>query len=253
MSVLHHFKEYSKMSGFPEVLKTGDATLLQQYYSDILYRDVIARYGIKNTREIKELTLYLATNPATIQSYQNIRDLIGVRSVNTVKNYLSALNDVYLFFFADLFDYSIKRQIYNPSKAYCIDTALADAFSFRFSKNTGKLYENIVFLELKRRNKEIYYGRSHKGGEVDFIIKEGLQITEAIQICVSITNEKTLQRELKGLDEVCGELEKGGADVQAGDIQMTILTEDDEKLIDTKRGAVRVVPLWKWLIEDWRI
>lgn len=73
-----------------------------------------------------------------------------------------------------------------------------------------------VFLELKRRKKEVYYGRSHKGREVDFILKEGLQVTEAIQVCVSMANEKTLHRELEAMNEACGELEKGRTGDQAG-------------------------------------
>ncbi|MBU1055687.1 MAG: ATP-binding protein [Proteobacteria bacterium] len=243
-------REYMKLGGFPEVLKTNDVTLLEQYYRDIIYRDVISRYTIKNIREIKELALYLAANPATIQSYRNLVDIIGGRSINTVKNYISALNDVYLFFFSDVFDYSVKRQIYNPSKTYIVDTAMADAVSFKFSKNTGHWYENLVFLELKRQNKEIYYGRSCKGKEVDFIIKEGLRVTEAIQVCASLSDEKTLQRETQAMMEVCKELEKGRNVDNVQPLQMTIISEDDERIIETERGQVRIIPLWKWLTSE---
>ena len=65
--------------------------------------------------------------------------------------YNEALSDVFLFFFVDLFDYSIKRQIYNPSKIYCIDMALSRSISFKFSENLGHIYENIVFLELMNK------------------------------------------------------------------------------------------------------
>ena len=150
------FREYLELGGFPEILKIKDTTLLEQYYKDIIYRDVITRYGIKNIKEIKELTLFLASNPGTVQSYKNMQRIIGVRSQNTVKNYLEVLNDVYLFFSMDLFDYSLKRQIYNPSKMYCIDVALSNSISFQFSRNIGHIYENIVYLEILRRNKELY-------------------------------------------------------------------------------------------------
>jgi uncharacterized protein len=244
------FTEYSALGGFPEVLKTGDVTLLEQYYRDILYRDVIARYTIKNIREIKELALYLASNPATIHSYKNLMNVIGGRSINTVKNYISALNDVYLFFFMDLFDFSVKRQIYNPSKIYSVDTALTGAISFNFSKNKGHLYENMVFIELKRRNKDIYYGRSRKGKEADFIIKEGLRIAEVIQVCVSLADQKTSQRELQAMMEVCNEVDKGQHASHASKMRLTIITEDEEGAINTERGDVSVIPIWKWLIEQ---
>jgi len=228
------FGEYLELGGFPEVLKTGDPTLLEQYYKDIVYRDVIARHGIKNIKEIKELTLFLAANPGTIQTYKNMQRIIGVKSQNTVKNYLEALNDVYLFFSMDLFDYSLKRQIYNPSKIYCIDAALSNSISFKFSRNMGHIYENIVFLELLRRNKELYYWKSPKGREVDFVIKEGLDITEAIQVCYSLDDERTSQRELQALTEVKDALKVD---------RLTVITDDGES-----HGEINIIPLWKWLI-----
>ena len=243
VEIIRLFREYLELGGFPEVLKIGDTTLLEQYYKDIIYRDVIARYGIKNIKEIKELTLFLASNPGTIQSYKNMQKIIGVRSLNTVKNYLEALNDVYLFFSMDLFDYSLKRQIYNPSKIYCIDVALSNSISFRFSRNMGHIYENIVFLELLRRNKEIYYWKSKKGKEVDFIVKEGLHITEAIQVCFSLEDEKTRQRELQALAEVKDELRAE---------RLTVITDDEESTvpIEGKRGQgeINIISLWKWLL-----
>ena len=243
VQIIRLFREYLELGGFPEVLKIGDTTLLEQYYKDIIYRDVIARYRIKNIKEIKELTLFLASNPGTIQSYKNMQKIIGVRSLNTVKNYLEALNDVYLFFSMDLFDYSLKRQIYNPSKIYCIDVALSNSISFRFSRNMGHIYENIVFLELLRRNKEIYYWKSKKGKEVDFIVKEGLHITEAIQVCFSLEDKKTRQREFQALAEVKDELRAE---------RLTVITDDEESTvpIEGKRGQgeINIISLWKWLL-----
>jgi len=238
------FREYLELGGFPEVLKIGDPTLLEQYYKDIIYRDVIARYGIKNIKEIKELTLFLAANPGTVQSYKKMQKTIGVRSQNTVKNYLEALNDVYLFLSMDLFDYSLKRQIYNPSKVYCIDSAMSNSISFKFSRNIGHIYENIVFLELLRRNKEIYYWKSKKGGEIDFVVKQGLNITEAIQVCYSLENERTRQREIQALIEVKDELKAG---------RLTVITDDEESTVpvDSSYGhdKINILPLWKWLLQ----
>ena len=237
------FEEYFDLGGFPEVLKNRDKTLLEQYFRDIIYRDVIARLAIKNIKEIKELTLFLAANPATVQSYKNIQGLIGVKSINTVKNYLAALNDVYLFFFTDMFAFSLKRQIYNPSKVYGVDCALLDVVSFKFSRNAGHLYENIVFLELKRRHKEIYYCKSIKGREVDFVVKEGLRITEVIQVCRSLAEEGTRRRELQALEDVRSEIKAK---------HLTVITYDEEETIpfssSNGRGEIKVIPIWKWLL-----
>lgn len=239
------FREYLQLGGFPEILKIGDTTLLEQYYKDIIYRDVITRYGIKNIKEIKELTLFLAANPGTVQSYKNIQRIIGVRSQNTVKNYLEALNDVYLFMSMDLFDYSLKRQIYNPSKMYCIDVALSNTISFQFSRNIGHIYENIVYLELLRRRKEPYYWKSKKGREVDFVIKKGLRIDEAIQVCFSLEGAGTRQREMEALREAMDEL-----NVE----RLTVITDDEESTVhvDSQHGEseINIKPLWKWLLHS---
>lgn len=235
------FKEYFELGGFPEVLKINDTTLLEQYFKDIIYRDIIARYSIKNIKEIKELTLLLASNLGTIQSYKNIKDLIGLKSLNTVKNYLDALNSVFLFFYIDLFSYSLKQQIYNPSKVYCVDTALSSAISFKFSRNLGHLYENIVFLELKRRNEEIFYWKSKKGREVDFVIKKGTKINRAIQVTLSLLNKKVKDREIQALIDAKDELSPD---------YFTIITEDEEGSEIIGDTEVKILPLWKWLLSE---
>ncbi len=233
------FREYFEYGGFPEVLKINDTTLLEQYFKDIIYRDVIARYSIRNVREIKELTLYMASNTGTIQSYNNMKDLIGVKSINTVKNYLDALSDVFLFFYIDLFAYSIKRQIYNPSKIFCIDTALCNTVSFKFSQNIGHLYENIVFLELMRRNEEVFYWKSEKGREVDFVIKRGLKIEKAIQVALSLSDKRVKDREIQALADAKDELKP---------TQLIILTEDEEGKEIISDTEIKILPVWKWLL-----
>jgi predicted AAA+ superfamily ATPase len=146
---------------------------------------------------------------------------------------------VYLFQFIDLFDYSLKRQIYNPSKVYCVDVALAGAVSFRFSRNIGHLYENMVFLALKRRGGDLFYWKSAQGREVDFVVKEGLRITEAIQVCASLADPKTRQREIRSLCEAAEALDAG---------RLTIITEEEAGVEKTDHGAIAIVPLWKWLL-----
>lgn len=233
------FNAYLRLRGFPEVLKINDTTLLEQYIKDIIYRDVIARYSIRNIKEIKELTLFLASNIGTIQSYKNLKNLIGVKSLNTVKNYLEVLSDVFLFFCVDFFDYSIKRQIYNPSKIYSVDTALSNSISFKFSQNIGHLYENLVFLELKRKNEDIFYWKSKRGREVDFIIKKGLKVEKAIQVTVSVSDQKVKDREIKALTDAKYELNPE---------QFIILTEDEEGVETVADKEVKIIPLWKWFI-----
>jgi len=230
------FAEFLRMGGFPEVVKTGDTTLLDQYLKDILYRDVIARRGIRNAHEIKELCLFLSSNIGTVRSYKNLKDMVGARSLVTIKNYLDILEQVYLFFGLDLFDYSVKKRMYNPSKVYSIDGALTGSMAFRFSENMGRIYENAVFVELLRRGQETYYWRSAGGKEVDFVCRKGKAVETAIQVCFDLSDAETRAREYEGLRAAKEEL---------GAKMLLILTEDEEK---TEAG-INIMPLWKWSLQ----
>lgn len=233
------FQEYLRLGGYPEIIKINDPTLLEQYFKDIIYRDILPRYSIKKIKEIRELCLFLASNLSSIHSYNKLQNLIEVKSINTVKTYLEILEEAYLFFRINLFDYSIKRQIYNPSKIYIIDTALGNSISFKFSENIGHIYENLVFLELKRRNKEIYYWKSKKGKEVDFLIKKGLNIEEAIQVSYNLDYKKTLDREIESLLMAKDEFKIR---------HLNIITEDEEAEKEIGDVKIKIVPLWKWLL-----
>lgn len=187
------------------------------------------------------MALFLVSNIGTIQSYQNLKNLINVKSLNTIKNYLEILESVYLFMRVDLFDYSVKRQIYNPSRIYTIDTALASSIAFNFSWNLGRLYENIICIELLRRNQEIFYWKSKKNREVDFLIKKGLQIDTAIQVCSSLSNDKIRKREISGLLDAKQELKPE---------KLLIITEDEEQELTVESVTIQVIPVWKWLLEE---
>ena len=233
------FQEYLRLGGYPEIIKINDPTLLEQYFKDIIYRDILPRYSIKKIKEIRELCLFLASNLSSIHSYNRLQSLIGVKSINTVKTYLEILEEAFLFFRINLFDYSIKRQIYNPSKIYIIDTALGNSISFKFSEDIGHIYENLVFLELKRRNKEIYYWKSKKGKEVDFLIKKGLNIEEAIQVSYNLDYKKTLNREIESLLMAKDEFKIK---------HLSIITEDEEAEKEIGDVKIKIIPLWKWLL-----
>jgi predicted AAA+ superfamily ATPase len=141
----------------------------------------------------------------------------------------------------DLFDYSIKRQIYNPSKIYTIDTALSQSVSFQFSKNIGHIYENLVFLELKRKNKELYYWKDEKGREVDLAIRSGREIEEMIQVCYNMSNPNTRNREIQALIKAYQEFKKS---------KLTLITDDEEDIYQSGNIFINIIPIWKWLIKN---
>lgn len=234
------FEKYLLFGGFPEALKNEDTDILKSYYYDIIYRDILGRNLTRKKREIMEFSAYLASNPGRIVSTKKIQEMLGIKSHITVKNYLDILESAYLFFKCPLFDYSIKRQIYNPPKTYMIDSAMSKAVAFHHSPNYGWAYENIVYIELLRRAKAPFYWKSRRGKEVDFVVKEGTKIAGAIQVCFSLADIQIKGREVNALTESRREIKAN---------RLLIITDDDQSIERNESCTISIVPLWKWLIE----
>ncbi len=233
ISILKFLDEYIKLGGFPEIVLKEDTfkiKLLEQYFDDILYKDIIDRYNL-NTQKTKDFALFLITNFTNFISLRTIRNSLKI-SYDTIKDYLSFYKEAFLFFTLDSFSYSFKEQKTFASKIYCIDNGLRNAVAFKFSKDEGKLVENLVFLELKRENKDIYYWKNK--GEVDFVLKEKDQSLTAMN--VSYTDEID-EREEKALLEFKQSFKKTK--------QFIIITKEMEK----KEKNIKFIPLWKWLLK----
>jgi len=234
---INSFEEYLTKGGFPEYIKKENPEVLHELLSDIVMKDIAARFGIKNTAILNKIVIYLISNVGKEFSYNSIKKMFEIKSVKSVIDYISFFENAYLVFTLPKFSYSYKQQQVNPKKVYSIDNGLTNTNSSSFSQDKGKMLENLVFLNLRKKYKDIFYFQEK--GECDFVIKEGTKITKTIQVCFDL-NEDNKERELNGLIEA---LEK--FDLKEG----TILTykQDDEFKINDKR--VKVLPVWKWLIE----
>lgn len=232
------FIRYFSKGGFPAYLQSGNSQYLKSLYESILYRDVMVRNGLTNEKEILELVHFLASNTSKLFSYNSLTKVIGVKNATTVKSYLSFLENTYLLFLVNKYDFSVKKQIQNPKKIYFIDLGIVRELGFHHSEDNGRLLENLVFIELKRRGKEVYY-HSQKH-ECDFVIKEKNRIVEAIQVSWSVYNPTTREREIEGLVEALAsyKLKEG-----------LILTDEDEDEFIIKNFKIRVMPTWKWLLK----
>ncbi|MCD6184204.1 MAG: ATP-binding protein [Deltaproteobacteria bacterium] len=230
------FDTYLKSGGFPMVIRENDPELLDNYFKDILYRDIIARYRISQVDEIKQLGLYFFSNIAKIFSYSTLQKITGIKSLSTVKNYLDYFSMSYLFFYLRKFDYSVKKQILNSRKVYSVDHGFANRLGFNFSKNRGRILENMVLIELLRNNKEVFYHSGKK--ECDFVVRQGFQITEAIQVAYHL-NKENVEREVSGLLEAMEKfnLKKG-----------LILTYDTDIDAAEIPETIKIIPVWKWLL-----
>jgi len=234
-----HFNDYLHHGGMPEYLKYKDQSLLKRLYEDILYRDIVVRCEIKETKTLRELGLYLLSNIGGLYSTGNLKNLLSLGSVNTVKSYIGYLEDSYLLFSLSRFSYSLKQQGYYPKKCYCIDNGLVESIAFQFSKNKGKYLENLVFLELKRKGKEVFYYKTSKDKEVDFLVHSKNKPEMLIQVTDNMSNESTKTRETESLLEAMNELKmKEGL----------ILTSDQEEEVKVGNKTITILPIYKWLL-----
>lgn len=235
-----NFNEYMEKGGMPEYLKYEKEEILKNIYEDILYRDIAVRYELKEIKALRELTLYLLSNVANQITFNKIKNLLKLGSVNTVKSYIDYLENSFLVFTANLFSYSLKKQLIAPKKVYCIDNGLINNIAFKFSKDKGRFLENIVFLELKRENNEIYYYKTKNNLEVDFLIKRGSKAEELCQVSWSLANQETKEREIKSLSAAMEELKIK---------KSMILTYDEEEELKIKGKMIIIKPVYKWLLE----
>lgn len=230
------FNQYLENGGFPLVVKESDLEIINGYFQDILYRDIISRYKLIQVNEIKQIGLYFASNIGKLFSYATLQKISGVKSTSSIKNYLEYYEQSYLFFYIKKFDFSVKKQIMNPKKVYAIDPAIVHRLGFNFSQNKGRVLENIVYLELLRRGKEVYFYSGKN--ECDFLIKEGLKINSAIQVSWTLNNAN-IKREIDGLRDAMSNY-----DLRRG---LLITTDSDETdLIND--DSIEIIPIWKWLL-----
>jgi len=235
------FSKYFYKGGFPEYLKKDNPSILHELLSDVVMKDIAVRFGIKNTDILNKIAVYLISNVGKKFSYNSIKKTFEIKSVQSVIDYISFFENAYLIFTVPRFSYSYKQQQVNPKKVYSIDNGFSHNNSVSFSKDKGKMLENVVFLELRRKYKNIFYFQD--SNECDFVIKEKDRITHAIQVCFDF-NEETKGREINGLVSALKKfkLKKG-----------LILTynQDDEFLAEGKQ--IKVKPVWKWLMENKKI
>ena len=236
--------EFIKFGSFPEVTLLDDeiikTAVLKTYFQDIIYRDIVPRFEVRHTNKLESTAYNLITNVSNNFSYNKLGKNIGIHE-NTAKEFLSYFEKAFLIFSLSHFHYSIKRQIKSSKKSYCIDTGLRNVLAFKFSEDIGRLVENIVFVKLKQTGREIYYWKNRR--EVDFVIKEGLKVTEVLQVCWDLeTSEKAKLREVDGLLEALKEFKLKEGTVITKDIYQT------EKLNGFK---ISYEPLWLWLLKTY--
>ncbi|MDP1743830.1 MAG: ATP-binding protein [Candidatus Amesbacteria bacterium] len=229
--------EYLSSGGIPDALKYPKLTIHKTLYDDVLYRDIVTRYKLDNVKSLKELAFYLVSNTSSLVSFNKLKELLKLGSVNTVKSYIDYLEDSWLFFVVNKYAYSVKEQQIAAKKIYSIDTGLSQSVGFGFSENKGKYMENMVFLHLRRKFREIYYFKTVQDYEVDFFIP---QENIMVQVSQHLDLLETKERELRALVNASGEQKKPA--------NLIIVTEGEKQVIKREGYNIEVVPLYEFLL-----
>ena len=230
-----YFEEYLIKGGMPEYLVYNDPEVLTKTYDDIIIKDIAVRYKVENVFVLRQLYSYLTSNFASKFSYNSIRKFINIRSVNTIKKFISYLEETYFVKTISKFDYSLKKQMINDKKLYVVDNGFISLISKRLTKDYGWLLENLVFNCLKI-NKEIFYYSNKR--ECDFILVKNKEVTRAVQVCYDLSEENK-ERELQGLHEAMSNF-----NLKSG----LILTLDHEEETVFNGKKIIIMPVWKWLL-----
>ena len=189
------------------------------------------RYGLRDAKVVKDLAIYLLSNAGKEFSFNKLKKLFNFGSTNTVISYVSFYEESYLLFTVSKFDFSFKKQLVNPKKVYSIDIGLSRANSVSFSKDSGRVLENLVFLYLRRMYKDIFFFKGDN--ECDFLIREKGKVSQAIQVCYKLS-EDNKEREINGLKEAMSKF---------GLVKGIIITFNQKD----KLGNIIVKPVWELL------
>lgn len=228
------------------IRRCGKSTLMRQRIGsdteDAFYLNFdtpkLFRFAIRDVLSLKTLLLYLAGNFGNSTSANKLANLIGIKTAKTVSEYLGFFEEAYLVHQIAKFSWSLKVQAVNPKKIYFIDTALAKEVTLSFTENSGHQLENLVYWELRRQYKYIYYFYENNS-ECDFVVCQEKTPVLLVQVC-HLLNGDNQQREVKGLREAMRFFKMNNG---------LIITMNQTDKIRTDEGWIQVLPAYHYFKE----
>lgn len=239
------YEDYFHQGGFPELLsgEENPKEYIGTLIDNIITQDIKKRYKIRNIDALKKLAHHILNETPTIIVKDNLQDAIGIKSEQTLANYLLYLNQTYLI--STISKYSSKsRERSRGEKSYAIDVAFMDKRDNAFSgDNLGWRLETIVYLELLRRkattDNDIYYFKS-RNAEADFVVCDKNRTLAVYQVSYDVSSEKTRKREIKGCI--------AGAKGTKCD-NVFLITDHESGIIEEQGYKIQVIPIWEWLVK----
>jgi len=228
--------------GYPEVAlySTEREKILRDIFDTAILRDIIERHKIRNIFLMKTMmrALLISKEFSANKFYNYLKSQQIKSSKDAIYNYLGYLEDSFFIFMLNKFSLSYKKSEQSIPKIYFIDNGL---LRINFVDDKGRLLENMVFVELLRRNKDTAYYQNATKNEVDFVIKSGKKIEELIQVCYDISNFETRDREIRSLLLASKEFSCDN---------LLILTMSEEEELKVGNRKISILPVWKWLLKN---
>lgn len=210
-------RDYLYCGGFPETIsldRTHARKILQDYVELVIMRDIVERHNIKSTTIIKYLIQTILKNAgcgfSVNKFFNDIKSQGMSGSRGLLYDYLGYLEDAYLIFSVPLFSESFRKTQTNTKKMYAVDPGLVKAYTFSLNENYGHLFENLVFLDLKRLGNKVYYYLTEEKYEVDFLVENPDGRRKLYQVVWDVSDAKTLAREERALSLAREELKIEG-------------------------------------------
>ncbi len=211
------FLQYLSIGGFPEVISySADdrQQTLQEYLDVAIFRDIVERHEIKNPTIVKYMIstmVYNAGKPFTVHKFYNDLKSQGYQiGKDALYNYADFIEDAYLAFSVSIYDKSIRKVQTNPKKIYAIDPGLIRSLTLDNNNDLGSLFENVVYLDLRRRGCIINYYLTANRYEVDFVVQTASGHKKLFQVVWKQEDIKTIEREERGLRDGIMELKIDG-------------------------------------------
>ena len=249
--VIHYFERYLSQGGFPGLLNLPQELhleLLQNYWDTMILKDIIEAHPNENiniTTFHQFCESVLARIGRLISINKIVLELKQIQlrfSVENIYRYMEYLREAFLVYTVEIFSESAAVRTQNPKKVYTVDWALGYAVSPGTNRHITRAFENMIFLELKRRGYHISYYKTRQGFEVDFV---ALMPTDThpslIQVCYDIDDFEVRERELRGIHKSAKHLQSR---------ENLIITKNHEEIIHINDIEVHIRPAWKWLLSS---
>ncbi len=245
--ILSLLEEYLEFGGFPEVALVKDRRrkegLLRTYFNDILAKDVAVRYNVRHYQLLESLARIYVTNVSRPLSLRKIARSLN-KSLHTIERYTEYLETARMIILLKKISRKAREIEKSIRKIYVVDIGFHTKIGYKFTKDVGRVMENIVLLHLMRKytlNKELFYYTTSNGREVDFVLKVNGEIKQLIQVTYELRREdhEQYRREI-------GALVKASRELSCKNLQVITWSQEDVEEVGNVR--IKIVPLWKWLL-----